>query len=227
MPTEPRTTTAPSPRRWRQLLRGALAAALPHRLFLVRGPADSGRVCLTFDDGPHPEYTPQVLDVLRDHGVPATFFVIGREAERYPELVRRMAAEGHAVGHHSYCHTAPTLTPARQLVEELRRTDHLLTGLLGTPPHLYRPPHGKVTAAKLWGLWRAGQTVVLWNVDPKDSARPRPEDVRAWFREHPLRGGDIVLMHDNGPHAAAVVPDLIRGASAQGLRFTTPLAWAG
>src|SRR3954470_18425756 len=87
-------------RTWRQALRGLLAALLPSRLFLVRGRAGSGCVYLTFDDGPHPEYTPHLLDRLKEAGVCATFFVIGRVAERYPDVVRRIAAEGHVVANH-------------------------------------------------------------------------------------------------------------------------------
>jgi peptidoglycan/xylan/chitin deacetylase (PgdA/CDA1 family) len=164
--------------------------------------------------------------LLKEHGVPATFFVVGRLAERYPDLVRRMAAEGHVVGNHTFYHTTPSLTSTRQLVDETRRTRDVLAGLLGKVPTLFRPPHGKVTAAKLWGLWRAGQTVVLWNVDPKDYARQFPDEILTWFRKRPLRGGDLVLMHDRLPHAVAVLPSLIANAREQGLTFSTPDQWA-
>jgi peptidoglycan/xylan/chitin deacetylase (PgdA/CDA1 family)/glycosyltransferase involved in cell wall biosynthesis len=218
---------APRPSAWspRQLLRRALTALLPRRRFLTRGPAESGSVCLTFDDGPHPEHTPRLLDGLRRQGVRATFFVVGRQAERYPELVRRIAAEGHTLGHHSYSHSEPGQTSARQLLDEVRRTRDLLAGLTGTPPVLFRPPKGSLTARKLWGLWRAGQTVVLWNVDPKDYARRAAGEVRDWFRRRPLNGGDLVLMHDNHPHAAEVVPGLVEDAHGRGLTFSQLPEW--
>jgi peptidoglycan/xylan/chitin deacetylase (PgdA/CDA1 family) len=74
-------------------------------------------------------------------------------------------------------------------------------------------------------LWLAGQTVVLWNVDPKDFSAPSPEALRTWFRARPLRGGDLVLLHDTRPHAAAVIPDLASAAAARGLTFATVSAW--
>jgi peptidoglycan/xylan/chitin deacetylase (PgdA/CDA1 family) len=209
----------------RQLVRAAMAAALPRRWFLVRGPVHGDGVCLTFDDGPHPENTPPLLDALKEHGVRATFFVIGRQAEQHPDLVRRMAAEGHVVGHHSYTHSEPAETSARQLDDEVRRTRELLSSLVGGESCLFRPPKGKVTAGKLWRLWRAKQTVVLWNADPKDYARASDAEVREWFRDHPLRAGDVVLMHDNHPHAARVVPDLVEAARRGGLRFVTIPEW--
>lgn len=215
----------PVPSRWRQLLRRALEATLPRHWFLVRIPADSGAVCLTFDDGPHPEHTPRLLDVLRRHGIPATFFVIGQAAERHPDLVRRMAAEGHTVGNHTFSHAKPDQTSARQLLDEIRRTRELLARLLGEAPTLFRPPCGTVTAAKLWRLWRAGQTVVLWNVEPRDHSCRSSDEIRAWFRGRPLRGGDVVLMHDDWPRAAEVVPDLVEAVRARGLRFAKVLEW--
>ena len=211
----------------RQVLRRALEAVLPRRRLLVRGPASSGSVCLTFDDGPDPEHTPRLLDVLKREGVPATFFLIGQKVERHPEIVRRIVQEGHAVGHHSFYHTDPQQTSAPQLRAEVQRTRELLAGLLGQPPDLFRPPHGKLTPAKLWQLWRAGQTVVLWNVDPKDWACQEADEVRAWFQRHAFRGGDIVLMHDDHPHAAEVVPELSRRVRAKGLDFKTLPQWLG
>jgi peptidoglycan/xylan/chitin deacetylase (PgdA/CDA1 family) len=202
-----------------------MAATLPHKLFFVHAPRRSGAVCLTFDNGPHPEHTPQVLDVLKEAGVPATFFVVGRQAEEYPDLVRRMAAEGHDVGHHSYTHSEAHLTTTRQLLDEVRRTSDLLNRLLGEVPPLFRPPFGKLTVAKLLRLWCAHQTVVLWNVDPRDYACQSPEEVRGWFASRPLCSGDVVLMHDNVPYAAEVLPDLIPRTRARGLTFTKVSQW--
>jgi peptidoglycan/xylan/chitin deacetylase (PgdA/CDA1 family) len=214
-----------APPRYRQLVRATLATTLPRRLLLVRGPAAGGSVCLTFDDGPHPENTPAVLDVLKKEGVSATFFVIGQRAQRYPRLVRRMAAEGHLIGHHSFSHAEPGRTTARQLLEEVGRTQELLARLVGRPSPWFRPPKGKVTARKLWRLWRAGQRVVLWNVDPKDYACRSAAEVRAWFARRPLEGGDVVLLHDSHPHAAGVLPELIHAARRRGLNFVTPARW--
>jgi peptidoglycan/xylan/chitin deacetylase (PgdA/CDA1 family) len=212
------------PRWWRQLLRRGLAA-LPRSRLLVRGPDGDRSVCLTFDDGPHPEHTPRLLDVLKDLGAPATFFVVGRQAERHPGLVRRMAAEGHLVGNHSFTHGEPARTSARHLLEEVRQTAAVLTPLAGRQPPLFRPPKGQLTVAKAWRLWRAGQTIVLWSADPKDYACGSAAEVRGYFERRPLGPGDVVLMHDTHPHAAEVLPAVIAAGRARGLSFTTLARW--
>jgi peptidoglycan/xylan/chitin deacetylase (PgdA/CDA1 family) len=203
-----------------------MSRALPRRLLLVAGPHRSRTVCLSFDDGPHPEHTPRLLDVLDEHRVPATFFVIGQNAERYPKLIERIAAEGHDLGNHSYFHREPTETSPQALLEEVRRTAGLLREIIGRSTSLVRPPHGKVTAAKFWALWRAGQTVVLWNRDPKDFACESAETLSAWFQRHPLAAGDLVLLHDNHPYAAEALPAVIRGARERQLAFGTASQWA-
>jgi peptidoglycan/xylan/chitin deacetylase (PgdA/CDA1 family) len=212
-------------RPWRQWLRTALTTLLPRRLLLASGPATSKAVCLTFDDGPHPEYTPPLLDLLKKENVPATFFVVGQQAERYPDLVRRMVAEGHTVGHHTFTHAEPAQTSARQLLDETQRTRALLEALVGDAPMLFRPPKGKVTLAKLLRLWQARQTVVLWNVDPRDWASNSTDEVREWFRQRPLQGGDLVLLHETRPHAVEVLPDLVAAARKSGVRFTNVVEW--
>jgi teichuronic acid biosynthesis glycosyltransferase TuaC len=209
----------------RRAIRRILVATLPRSMLLTQGPRRRNSVCLTFDDGPDSILTPRLLDVLRDHGVRATFFVVGEKVERHPEIIRRMGAEGHCVGSHSFHHKAPASTSARQLLAEVRRTSALLAELLGHEETLFRPPHGRLTASKLSLLWMARRTVVLWSVDPKDYLCRDAGQVRDWFSNRPLRGGDIVLFHDRIPHAIDVLPSLIEEARARGLGFTIPGHW--
>ncbi len=210
----------------RQALKTGLETITPRRLFMVRGPRRQNSICLTYDDGPHDVHTPRLLDTLGNLSIKATFFVIGEQAERHPAIIRRMAAEGHTVGTHTYFHRDPAQTSARQLLSETERTCALISDLLGTPPPtLFRPPHGKLTPAKFLALWRMSQTVVLWNVDPKDFARQNTAEVRTWFSERVPRSGDLVLMHDNLPHAAEVLPDLAASAHERGLTFSTINDW--
>jgi peptidoglycan/xylan/chitin deacetylase (PgdA/CDA1 family) len=209
----------------RQLVRAAMSAALPRKLFMTAGPAASGAVALTFDDGPHPDQTPAVLDRLAAHGARATFFVVGARAEAHPELVARIVREGHALGHHSWSHGRPEVTSPAMLVEEARRTEALLRSLTGKRPRLFRPPFGAVGAKKLLALWRAGQSVVLWNQDPKDFARDDLAPIRRWAEAAPLAGGDILLMHDVHVHAGPTVDAVVARARALGLRFASLEEW--
>ena len=205
----------------RQIVRAGMAALLPRRWFLVRGRRNSQNVCLTFDDGPHPQQTPRVLDLLAKQHARATFFIIGQRAEEHPDLVKRILAEGHELGHHTFFHRKPELVAASALMSEVHRTSALIEQITGRRTRLFRPPNGKLTTSKLLHLWRAGQSVVLWNVDAKDYASRLPQDIADWFRARPLRGGDIVLMHDDMPHAAVVLPQLLSDTRTGGLNFVT------
>jgi peptidoglycan/xylan/chitin deacetylase (PgdA/CDA1 family) len=202
-----------------------MAATLPRQRFIVRGPSCTGNVCLTFDDGPHPQHTPRLLDVLKEHGAKATFFMIGRDVEAHPAIVRRALAEGHAVGGHSFTHGEPGATSAKQLVEEADRTERLFEQIIGRRSTLFRPPHGKLTAGKLLRLWRAGQRVVLWNLDPKDFTCRSAAELAGRFSARGLRGGDMVLLHDNVPHAAEILPEIIGSARRNGIEFATVTEW--
>jgi peptidoglycan/xylan/chitin deacetylase (PgdA/CDA1 family) len=213
----------PSP--WRQLVRRAMAHALPPGWFLVQGPKQSRSVCLTFDDGPHPVHTPRLLDALKKYGVKATFFVVGQAAERYPDLLRRLVAEGHGVGNHSFYHANPAEISAKQLMAEVIRTRRLLAKIVGKETNLFRPPLGKLTVSQLWTLWQAGQTIVLWNVDPRDYACQSADEVQARFLRRPLCGGDVVLMHDTLSFAADLIPDLLEAIRARGLTCVPATEW--
>lgn len=209
----------------RQIARVVTSRTLPRRLFQVSGPVSSRAACLTYDDGPHPEYTPRLLDALRDAGAVATFFVVGEKAEKYPEIVRRIVAEGHTLGNHSYSHPKPGTIDAAGLVAEARAASEVLTAIVGRPSPMFRPPHGGVTLAKMLGLWRSGYSIILWSVDPKDFACTTTDEVRDRLRCRPLRAGDIVLMHDSRPFAAEVLPEVVTNARRTGLMLATPDAW--
>lgn len=217
--------SGPRPSPIRQLVRRGMAATLPRRLFMTSGPPASRSLALTFDDGPDPTHTAAVLDRLRALGVRATFFVVGRKVEACPALVARIARDGHEIGHHSYWHAPPEETSAPALLAEARRTSTVLERLVGKRPCLYRPPHGKLTPAKLLGLWALGQTIVLWNRDPKDFACGAIDPIRRWFETEPLAGGDIVLLHDVHPHVAPALDTLVERAARLGLGFATPTEW--
>jgi peptidoglycan/xylan/chitin deacetylase (PgdA/CDA1 family) len=198
-----------------------MGAMLPSRLFLVRGLRTSRSVYLTFDDGPHAEHTPQLLDVLRREQVAATFFVIGERAAQNPELVQRIVADGHAIGHHTYYHTEPKATPAGQLVSEVELTGDVLHRTIGFSPNLFRPPNGKLTPVKVWSLWRMGMTVALWNVDPRDYTCKSADELGSRLQRYQPRGGDILLFHDDRPYAFGALPEMIARFRANGLTFAT------
>lgn len=208
----------------RQGLRTALAAALPRQRFMTQGPQQAPDVALSFDDGPHPEHTPRLLDRLATLDIKASFFVVGREAERHPDIVARAAREGHAIGHHSWSHSEPALTSARQLAEEVERSVTLLAGITGRRSDRFRPPKGALTAAKCVSLWRRGQRIVLWSADPRDYSVTDAGELAGWAGRYHPSNGEIVLLHDVHPHAATVL-DAFAAWRTHGIRFVTLDAW--
>jgi len=207
------------PNPFRQAVKRSFELSMPRRLFVVRGSARSRTVALTFDDGPHPEHTNQVLDVLRAAGVRATFFVVGQNVARHPSVVARISAEGHELGQHSFTHGEPASTSAETLAREIDETTVALEKCCGATTRFFRPPHGKVTPGKLMAAWRRRMGVALWSTDPKDFAESSAEGIRQYFRRHPIQGGDIVLLHDTSRNTVEALPDIIDGVTRAGLTF--------
>ncbi len=216
----PRIVTKSRVRQWALAM---LQLTVSSRRLLVRGDATPRSVHLTFDDGPDPDTTPRILDVLRRHQVRATFFVVGRQAAAHPDIVRRMAAEGHTVGGHTFSHRPPEQVSSRELIAEVQETEALLLKILGRRCRIFRPPFGKLTVAKLWRLWTEQRSIVLWNRDPKDFAASNAGQLAAWFRKSPLAAGDIVLLHDTSIPTVEVLEEIILRTRCSGLEFA-PLA---
>jgi len=134
----------------------------------LTAPRKPGELALTFDDGPNPAWTPQLLDVLAKYGVKATFFMVGSFAKTEPELVRRVAAEGHLIGNHSWSHPNLALTKGRQVTEELTRTSDTLEQIIGAPVRYFRPPFGARRPFVLKTARGMGMVPVTWNAMTTD-----------------------------------------------------------
>lgn len=186
---------------------------------------------MTFDDGPDPVYTPQVLDVLAEHGVVATFFLVGSNARRHPGIVQRIMGEGHRIGSHSWSHPVPLDTPWPTLLVDYRRGRRTVESFSGKANPLFRPPRGEVGARGALTMRALGLEPWLWTVDPQDW-RPgvSTEEVVSGTRD--LADGDVVLLHDGlarplspeaGDRSATVraVPEIIAFARQRGLGLTT------
>jgi peptidoglycan/xylan/chitin deacetylase (PgdA/CDA1 family)/GT2 family glycosyltransferase len=154
------------------------------------------QVALTFDDGPDPEFTPQVLRVLAEHGVRATFFLVGDRATRYPELVRQIVAGDHAIGSHSSVHQNLTALSMIGALRQIREGRHSVAAAAGRPVRLFRPPQGELNLRSALACRAARCRIYLWNRGGGDW-RPGIDaaSVAAEFAE--VRGGDVLLMHDS------------------------------
>ena len=174
----------------------AVAALTAAGRCLSRGPDDRPEVALTFDDGPHPPYTGQILDVLERYDVPATFFCIGLNAGARAGELERMRALGHGLGNHTWSHPfLPELSHA-ELAEQITRTaEAIVQASGGTEPPFFRPPYGSRTPEVLARLEQLDPTTVLWDVEAADWAMPGAEVIARRVLDA-SRPGSIILLHD-------------------------------
>jgi peptidoglycan-N-acetylglucosamine deacetylase len=188
---------------------------LQDRLFW-RIPGEVRGVALTFDDGPDPEMTPRVLDVLGDHGARAAFFLVGERARRYPDLVRQILDEGHLVGNHTYSHARCSELSRDAFWSEVTAGERVIAEISGDPGKLiFRPPYGTTTVPQLLELARSGRRVAMWTHDSYDYRGAPPAEIARLARW--AEPGDILLLHERFPATVGGLPGLLRGLEARGL----------
>lgn len=196
------------------------STAAGQQSLLVRGDVHRKEIALTFDDGPHPAWTPQLLDVLRQCRVPATFFLVGEMAERYPGLVRDEVAAGDEVGNHTYHHVSLVKVGSADDAAEIAACGDVLKDITGKRPYLFRPPGGKLDPAALSAAAAQGYTTVMWTDDPGDYASPGVEAI-VERTLHCARPGGILLLHDGIPQTIAALPQIVASLRAEGFTFVS------
>ena len=178
-------------------------------------------IAITFDDGPHATLTPKLLDLLKERNIKATFFVIGKNAAEYPDILRRIAAEGHEIANHSWSHPDLAKLPQDTVRGEISRTQDAITNTIARPVTLLRPPYGALqTTQKQWVHDTYGYRIILWDVDPLDWRRPGASVVS----ERILKGakpGSIILAHDIHPGTIEAMPATLDQLIARGFQFVT------
>jgi peptidoglycan/xylan/chitin deacetylase (PgdA/CDA1 family) len=176
-------------------------------------------VALTFDDGPGP-YTGKLLDILRKDRARATFFVVGSNAAAQPELVKRMSAEGHLVGNHTWDHKDLSKQATSRIADSLGRTEDAVSTTIGQRPALVRTPYGAVSQAVRDVVTELGLVLVDWDIDVKDLLADKAGDIAdlAVRKAHP---GAIILMHDIHRETVDAVPDILKRLRGKGYTFVT------
>ena len=192
---------------------------LPDWLVRTRASAHNGARYLSFDDGPNPDYTAPVLDLLARHEARASFFLVGQNVERHPELVARMVAEGHRIGNHSYSHSVFSGISRAEQFTEIARTDKLLSVFDGLSCHPFRPPRGVFSVALLLRLARAGRRLTYWSYDSLDYRKQPVNELVDEMRAHVPPPGAIVLMHDDNERAPRILETLLPEWRAAGFSF--------
>ena len=203
-------------------------------------PPPGRRIALTFDDGPSPDWTPKIAAILHAQHVPATFFEVGSQVVRYPEMTRLLHRDGFELGNHTFTHADPVQLPRWEAQLQISLTESAISGLTGIRPRLVRPPYSSTTEAvtpdqeRAWGALAAhGYVIALANYDTEDWSRPGVASIVSSVMSNPSirRGvGGIVLMHDAGGNRSqtvAALPKLIAALRARGFRFATVSQLAG
>lgn len=190
---------------------------------IFQGNTAKPEIALTFDDGPNPVFTGQILNILQLNHVHATFFCIGENARDYPDMVAQENNAGHVVGNHTWDHSDLTQVSDMVINKELVDTNSIIQSDSGVTPVLFRPPYGAINETVKTQAQQLHLTPVLWNVDTQDWSRPGTAAIVHAVLDH-AGNGDIVLMHDGGgdrSQTVAALPQIIAGLQQQGFTLVT------
>ncbi len=175
------------------------------------------KIALTFDDGPHPKYTPKLLDGLKERNVKATFFVIGENAANYPDIIKRIADEGHLIGNHTYSHVQLTCISEEKAISEITMTNEIIEKCTGKKPTFIRPPYGLYSDT----LKReTNLTPVLWSIDPRDWSVINTDSVVKHVLKR-AKNGDVILLHDIFNTSVDAALKIIDKLQEKGYEFVT------
>lgn len=178
-------------------------------------------LAITFDDGPHAQNTPKLLDILKERNIKATFFMVGEKVHDYPAIVRRVVAEGHEIGNHTYSHPMFAGKSDQTIRNEMQRTADAVKSAAGYTMHLMRPPGGGITKHVEQMLYTEfGYNCILWSVDPQDWRRPGVSVVQNRLISGAHKGA-ILLTHDLHAPTITAIPKVLDDLLAKGYRFVT------
>lgn len=202
-----------------------LASEYPD-VFYRQGSIKEAKVALSFDDGPDNNYTVEILDILKKHKVPATFFVIGSRCELYPEVVKRMVKEGHLLGNHTWSHPNIIKLSNQEALKEVTKADKIIKRYAGYSPILFRSPYGSLDREKVELFRDKGYKLISWNIDSLDWKGLSAAEVKTNILEN-LQQGSIILQHSAGgpgedlSGTVKALDDIIRVLKKDGYKFVT------
>lgn len=189
-------------------------------LKLMSGDPRDKSVALTFDDGPHPQYTPKLLAILKQYNIKATFFVVGKMAKQYPNLIKAEYAAGHVVGNHTYDHVNLNRIPINLVAAEWKKCNDLIMSILNVRMKYCRPPGGDYDHDVIMAAQQQRLITVLWTDDPGDYAHPGDKVIERRVLDK-VRNGAIILIHDGVQQTIDVLPQIIETLQKRGFRFIT------
>jgi peptidoglycan/xylan/chitin deacetylase (PgdA/CDA1 family) len=188
---------------------------------VARGNSRRKQVALTFDDGPHPEFTSQILAVLDQYDVPATFFFVGVQAQKYPHWVKMVHQAGHEIGSHTYDHFRLPKMPRQEKIYQIDEYQRLIEGLTGETPRFLRPPGGQIDAESEQLLADRHMVLAMWDVALNDTREDKTSEMIYKTAKSEIRSGSVVLLHDGIQATVDMLPELITQLKNQGFEFVT------
>jgi peptidoglycan/xylan/chitin deacetylase (PgdA/CDA1 family) len=189
---------------------------------VCRSKSTQKHITLTFDDGPHPEFSPAVLDLLKKNNIRAGFFLIGKHIENNEDIVRRISDEGHLIGNHSYAHAnSYGFWGTKKLTADLRRNEELIGQIIGKRVRLFRPPFGVTNPNIAKAARKLDYTVMGWSLRSLDGmSKSKEKIIKRVIRR--LEPGKVILFHDNHEGIVPILEEVIRIANTQGYTFVSP-----
>ena len=182
---------------------------------------DGQYIAMTFDDGPHGANTPRLLDMLKQRHIHATFFFVGQCVEEFPDIVKRIVAEGHEVANHSWSHPQLSRMNDASVHDQLQKTQDAIVQACGVTPKIMRPPYGAFTSRQCaWANGNWGYKVILWDVDPLDWKIRNSEHVKAEILKQTVNGS-IILSHDIHKTTVDAMPETLDALLSKGFKFVT------
>jgi peptidoglycan/xylan/chitin deacetylase (PgdA/CDA1 family) len=188
--------------------------------FINCGPAEGNRIAITFDDGPVPGVTERILDALKQRNLVATFFMIGQNVEKFPELVRRVVAEGHEIGNHTYTHPKLNSLPDQQADLELQQTQDIIMEAVKIPPTCFRPPYLAFRKNQSGIPHRKGLTIICGDVDSRDWSLPGEDKIVDTILSQ-TKAGSIIICHDWCEQTANCIDRILDGLVERSFKFST------
>lgn len=155
------------------------------------------RIYLTFDDGPNPEVTPWVLNLLKQEQIKATFFCVGNQIEKYPKILKQVVAEGHQIGNHSYRHENGWHTPVEVYKESIENTKRLIAKNTSVSSQLFRPPYGRITPKQIKILKQSGYKIIMWSLLSGDFSSKLKQSQALYYLKKLTHPGEIIVFHDS------------------------------
>ncbi|MEQ1751375.1 MAG: polysaccharide deacetylase family protein [Prosthecobacter sp.] len=200
----------------------AITAKPPAKIVFTNCKVPGPVIAITFDDGPNPDTTPRLLDMLKERNIKATFFMVGRCVVTYPQIVKRIADEGHEVANHSWSHPLLTALGTTSVDSQLQRTHDAIVKACGKTPMLYRPPYGEARLSQRKRIQETfGYPTILWDVDPLDWQHPRSfQKVHDRILSQ-TKSGSIILCHDIHETTVNAMPSTLDDLKARGYQFAT------